>query len=82
MYHLKHFKVAHQAGIVGKVVAGHDETLARFAPHVAEAVVAEVCHPGACSEVNTAVSSLPAISTETETWTTQGGHWWLQSREH
>ena len=82
MYHLKHFKVAHQAGIVGKVVAGHDETLARFAPHVAEAVVAEVCHPGACSEVNTAVSSLPAISTETETWTTRGGHWWLQSREH
>merc|ERR1719189_400070 len=63
---LKHFKVAHQTVIVSKVVAGDDQTLARFAPDVAEAVVAEVCYPGASSEVNTAVRSLPAFSTETE----------------
>ena len=69
--HLKHFKVAHQTVIVGKVVAGDDQTLARFAPDVAEAVVAEVCHPGAGSEVNTAVGSLPAFSTETEPCTTR-----------
>ena len=64
--HLKHFKVAHQTVIVGKVVAGDDQTLARFAPDVAEAVVAEVCHPGPRTEVHTAVRTLPSLSTETE----------------
>ena len=58
--------MAHQTVIVSKVVAGDDQTLARFAPDVAEAVVAEVCYPGTGSEVNTAVRSLPAFSTETE----------------
>ena len=70
--HLKHFKAAHQTVIVSKVVAGDDETLARFAPDVAEAVVAEVGHPGSGSEVDTAVRSLPALSTETEACTGPG----------
>ena len=58
--------MADEVVVVCEVVPGHDETLARFAPHVTEAVVAKVCHPGASSEVNTAVRSLPAFSTETE----------------
>ena len=69
LHHLKHFKAAHQTVIVSKVVAGDDETLARFAPDVTEAVVAEVGHPGPRTEVDTAVGSLPALGTETETWT-------------
>ena len=72
MSHLKHFEVAHQSVIVSKVVARHDETLARFAPDVAEAVVAEVGNPGPRTEVNTAVGSSPALGTETETWTVRG----------
>ena len=71
--HLKHFKVAHQTVIVSKVVAGDDETLARFAPDVAEAVVAEVGHPGPRTEVHTAVRALPAFSTETEPCTADHG---------
>merc|ERR1719150_3387106 len=67
---LKHFEVAHQSVIVSKVVARHDETLARFAPDVAEAVVAEVRNPGPRTEVNTAVGSSPALGTETETCAT------------
>ena len=56
--------MAEQAIVVGKVVPGHDQALAGLAPHVAEAVVAEVGEPGSNLQVNAAVGAVPAVSTQ------------------
>ena len=56
--------MAEQAIVVGKVVPGHDQALAGLAPHVAEAVVAEVGESGPNLQVNAAVGTVPAVSTQ------------------
>ena len=65
--YLKHFKMAEQL-FVCEVVPGHDETLARFTPHVTEAVVTEVGQPRSHADVHAAIRPMPAISTQTDSW--------------
>ena len=65
--YLKHFKMAEQL-FVCEVVPGHDETLARFTPHVTEAIVTEVGQPRSHADVHAAIRPMPAISAQTDSW--------------
>ena len=50
---------------LGKVISGHDDAAAGFAPHIAQTIVGQVGDPGTRGDINAAVSSDPALGTET-----------------
>ena len=58
--------MANQIRIICKIVPRDHQVPARLAPHIAEAVVAEVGHPGPGEDVDAAVGPDPAIRTQTD----------------
>ena len=65
--YLEHLEVAEELRAGGEVVSRHGDVAARLAPHVAQAVVAEVCHAGPGRDVHPAVGARPVVRTQTHT---------------
>ena len=58
--------MANKVGIISKIVSRDHQVPARLAPHITEAVVAEVGHPWPGEDVDAAVGPHPPVRTETD----------------
>ena len=65
--YFEHFYMANKLFAVRKVISRDDDTSARFAPNITEAIVCQICHSRPSGDVYAAVRSDPSVRTQTNT---------------